>query len=48
MGLMLTVQPLLLTNVTINIPDWLFASNTLIGLLIGLIIGLVLGRIRRA
>ena len=39
--------PLILTSVTINIPNWLFATNTLIGIAIGLIIGLLLGRLRR-
>jgi NhaP-type Na+/H+ or K+/H+ antiporter len=39
--------PLILTSVTIDVPNWLFATNTLLGMAIGLIIGLLLGRLRR-
>lgn len=41
------LQPLLLTSFTINIPNWLFSGQTLVGLLIGLVIGLVIGRVAR-
>lgn len=38
---------ILLFAFTVDIPNWLFATNTLVGLLIGLIVGLILGRARR-
>jgi uncharacterized membrane-anchored protein YhcB (DUF1043 family) len=42
---MAAIQPLLLTNFTISIPDWVFAEHTLIGLVVGLVVGFLLGRI---
>jgi hypothetical protein len=29
------LHPLLLTNITISFPDWLFSGQTLVGILIG-------------
>jgi uncharacterized membrane-anchored protein YhcB (DUF1043 family) len=39
------IQPLLLTGFTINIPAWVFAEHTLIGLAVGLLVGFLLGRL---
>jgi hypothetical protein len=41
------LQPLMLFSFTVNLPNWLVSTNTLVGILIGLIIGLLLGRISR-
>jgi hypothetical protein len=41
------LNPVLLTSFTINIPDWLFSFQTLVGVLIGLLIGLLIARVRR-
>ena len=40
-------QPLILFSFTVDVPNWLFSANTLIGIAIGLIIGLLIGRISR-
>lgn len=37
------IQSLLLANITISIPDWLYSVHTLIGMAIGLAIGLLVG-----
>ena len=41
------LQPLVLVSVTLNFPNWLFSTNTLVGLMIGLILGMLFGRISR-
>jgi hypothetical protein len=41
------IESVMLTNVTISFPNWLFSGPTLVGLLIGLIIGFLFGRVAR-
>jgi uncharacterized membrane-anchored protein YhcB (DUF1043 family) len=38
------LEPILLTSFTVQMPDWLFSYQTLVGLVIGLLIGLLIGR----
>ena len=43
----MNLQPLMLFSFTVNVPNWLVSTNTLVGLLVGLIIGLLIGRVSR-
>ena len=40
-------QPMLLVSFTVDLPNWLFSANTVVGILIGLCIGLLVGRLGR-